>query len=304
MSKINLLYQVTDYRRFLSAHLLFLNRLCQLSIQSVNYFVNQFLSSALITNELLSKSSFQRQVDFILRQNQANAPSMLNRLFFLLRSTSHGNAIISMYGTNFEYFQSSQIVSSSRLESRALIYDDNCSCDLNTSCITQATYTSKKRNQIVSLIGLKIGCTPSESLFASTLECFYNWSCIDQLMQMIDDQHPSQMPSPLNIEKSRFYVNTTVSNLVNHLFIEQWLTMSNYSSYFHRCSPTSCSYTYRQQLDSFYTATYLISILGGLTIIFRLICPRLIYVLIKFYHYYKRRQYSVAPSISAIDVDD
>ncbi|CAF1526195.1 unnamed protein product, partial [Adineta steineri] len=49
-------YEQRDYRRFLSAHLQFLTRLCQLSMDLVNDAVNQLNSSLLVTTQLLSET--------------------------------------------------------------------------------------------------------------------------------------------------------------------------------------------------------------------------------------------------------
>ena len=127
----------------------------------------------------------------------------------------------------------------------------------------------------VLIKGLKIGCTPSESFLASTLECFYDSSCIDLIQEQTNYNNrtnATKAPIPLFPTESRFSVNATVRDLANALFIEDWSATINYSSYFKQCSPSLCSYTYVQQLDSVYTVTFLVGIYGGLTIILKLIC--------------------------------
>ncbi|CAF1393711.1 unnamed protein product [Adineta steineri] len=139
-----------------------------------------------------------------------------------------------------------------------------------------------------------MGCTPSESLLASTLECFYDQSCIN-LIQTMAGYNKNITPIPLNITNSRFLVNTTVMNLINDLFIEKWSTIMNYSSYFNRCSPMICSYTYIQQLDSFYTLIYLLGLYGGLTIILKWISPKIVYFINKIYQRRKKTISSIEP---------
>ena len=97
-------YDVRDYRRFLSAHLQFLTGLCNLSMQSVNDSIRQFLSSLFITTQLQSPTDFHIHIDSLVEQSKSNAPATFVRLLFLLRATNHGNAIVSTYGTNFEYY--------------------------------------------------------------------------------------------------------------------------------------------------------------------------------------------------------
>ncbi|CAF4117745.1 unnamed protein product, partial [Adineta steineri] len=97
------IYDIRDYRRFLSAHLQFLNGLCQLSIQAINDSVDQFLSSTLASAQIIPKTVLDLKIISLIKKSQSNAPIMFARLLFLLRATNHGNAIISAYGNNFEY---------------------------------------------------------------------------------------------------------------------------------------------------------------------------------------------------------
>ena len=59
-----------------------------------------------------------------------------------------------------------------------IIYDNNCSCALNANCRTQSILVDRSSLDIISIPGVRIGCTSIESFLASTLECFYNSSCI------------------------------------------------------------------------------------------------------------------------------
>lgn len=297
-------YTLTDYRRFLSAHLLFLSKLCQLSNQSVNYFINQFLSSLLITDQLLSKVAFERQIDLMLAQHEMNAPTILTRLLAMLRSTSHANAIVSTYGTNFDYYKLPVNGTWINLYSKAIVFDNNCSCGLDSTCTIPASYISKNGGERISLDGLKMGCTPSESFLASTLECFHHASCIHVILQMSNENStiPSvHAPLALPVNTSRFSIHAKISDLLNDLFVEEWSIVRDYSSYYDECSPIQCSYKYHQQLDSLYTMTYLLSLYGGLTIIFKWICPRVIYVLVKVYGCCKKRTRSVSVAVIRTD---
>ena len=98
------IYDIKDYRRFLTAHLQMLTGLCDLSMQSVNASIRQFLSSLLITTQLQSPIAFHTLVDSSIEQSKFDAPTTFTRLISLLRMINHGNAIASTYGTNFEYY--------------------------------------------------------------------------------------------------------------------------------------------------------------------------------------------------------
>ena len=281
----------------------FLARLCQLSNQSVQYSIQQSVSALLITNQLLTETLFDTRIQSMINARKSNAPATLTRLLFLLRATTHGNAFVSTYGTNFQYMIPSDTnAPDSFCDTQAVIYENNCSCGLNTTCTIPANFVEKNSAKYVTINGLKMGCTPSESFLVSTLECFYNSSCIHLIHEMTNYNNNNtditNVPNPLDATLSKFPVNITVIDLVDQLFVERWSTIMNYSSYFELCAPMLCSYAYRQELASFYTVTYLIGLYGGLTILLKWICPRIISLIAKIYQHRKKRT-NVVTSVSS-----
>ncbi|CAF3910592.1 unnamed protein product [Adineta steineri] len=290
------IYDQRDYRRFFSAHLQFLQGLCNISIESVSNTIDQFLSSLLITTQLLSKKDFDARVSSQIELSRSNAPTTLGHFLFLIRNINHGNAIISKYGTNFQYIIDCELQYSTHLFTKAIIYDDECSCGLSPLCATQASFIESNSSKKVPIQGLKMGCTPSESFRASTLECFYNQSCLDLIQQYTN--YKARIDPIIPSNKSRFSINTTMAELIDHLFIEKWNTTINYTTYFEKCLPLSCSYTYIQRFNIFYIITLLLSFQGGLTIVLKWICPKLVYGLAKIYNYRKRQTNIIQPSCS------
>jgi hypothetical protein len=293
------IYSTRDYRRFLSAHLQFLSGLCDLSIQSMTDSVEQFLASFFVTAQLLPQGVFYERINLLIDQSKSNAPVTFTRLLSILRTTNHGNAIISAYGTNYQYIDPLYNVSDPQVQTQTVSYDDGCSCALNANCTTQAGFVTSNSTEILPIKGLKIGCTPSESFLASTLECFYDISCINliqQQMGIIDKMDTSDIPLSLSVNTSRFPINTTIIDLIQNLFIENWSTTINYSAYFGQCAPTLCSYTYIQKLNSLYTVTVLLGLCGGLTLALQWICPNVIYLLAKMQRYWRKRRNIVEPA--------
>ncbi|CAF1352559.1 unnamed protein product [Adineta steineri] len=122
--------------------------------------------------------------------------------------------------------------------------------------------------------GLVVDCLPTQTMFASTLECFYNQSCFDILLSAYQvNINISILNTSLS---SRFTPTTTLSYLVNELFIEQIFNETIYGSYYEQCAPVYCSYTYSQRFDLVYVITTLIALFGGLNIALHLIAPYLI----------------------------
>ncbi|CAF1126765.1 unnamed protein product [Adineta steineri] len=294
-------YTQTDYRRFLSAHLQFLEGLCQLSDKTVNIFTQQFLSSLFVTNELLSEMNFDQRLNLTIKQSKLNIATTLTPLLFLIRMINNGNAFISTYGTNFQYIHPWKDLYDTYTPTQPIIYDDNCSCGLYSNCTTQATFIITNPSKIISIKGLKIGCTPSESFRASTLECFYNESCINLTKQYTINKRRMKYTNhfkPLSIINSSYSINTTIAELVDNLFIEDWNIKINYASYFEQCSPSLCSYNYIQRFNILHIVTTLIGLQGGLAMVLEWICPKIIRIIVKIYQYRKKRRNVVQPVFS------
>lgn len=86
---------------------------------------------------------------------------------------THGNQISSFYQTNWKYSESYSMLI---YFSEPMIYNNSCSCDLQMNCTSTTLFK-----------GLRIGCLPSESFFASTLECFYDHQCLQLLQNQLAD---------------------------------------------------------------------------------------------------------------------
>ncbi|CAF1350011.1 unnamed protein product, partial [Adineta ricciae] len=282
------IYEQSDYRRFLSPHLQYLQGLCQLSQQAVNNSINEFLTSLLVTVDLLSNTNFENRLKILVEQSKSSAPILFTRLLLFTQSIFHGNAIISTYGTNYKYSALSNSPREVFAYTEPIIYDDNCSCGLSPNCTTQANILETKSTKML-IKGMKMGCTPSQSFLRSTLECFYDQSCLDLLQQYTNYSYSLTALSSKTTSASRFSQNTTIEELVQDLFVEQWSTQINYSLYYQQCLPSVCSYTTIGRFDIFYTISIILGIQGGLTIVLKWICPKLVRIGSKIYYHRKRR---------------
>ncbi|CAF1459507.1 unnamed protein product, partial [Adineta steineri] len=287
------IYHDRDYRRFLSSHLQLLSGLCSEAMQSVNSSIDQLLSSFFLTDQLVSSSTLESRINSLVNSSQSNAPNSFVSRLSLIRSINYGNAIMSAYETNFQYIVPWGNPPYPAAITQALIYDDECSCALNMNCTTQAGFVLDDLSTIKPINGLKIGCTPSEALFSSTLECFYDISCINLILEFVDNDN--MLYSPLSSNNSRFSINSTVLDLITNVFIEDWLTSIDYPKYFNQCLPSSCSYQYIQRFDWLYTVTVLLGFYGGLSFIFKWLCPKIILLFNQIYQYHRKRRNTIGP---------
>lgn len=259
-------------------------------MKSVNDSIQQFLSSLFITGQLLLEIDFNERMNASIEQSRSDAPTIFTTFLSLTQNIHHGNSIISTHGTNFKYSAPRYDLRQSYLPSQAIIYDNECSCGLHPDCTTQANFIRTNSSETIPIKGLKIGCTPSESFLSSTLECFYDISCLN-LIQEYMNYTDSSIFLLTKINQSQ--INVTIGELVNNLFITQWLTTKNYSSYYEQCAPLLCSYTYIQQSNSLYILTLLLALNGGLTIVLKWICPKIVRVIVTVYR--KKRSNTVLP---------
>ena len=268
--------------------------MCELSTKSVNNSINQLLSSLFITAQLLSGKEFTDRIASLIQQTRSTAPITVTRLLYLIRRINQANAVISNYGTNFEYiYDWPGMKEGYYAPTQAIIYDDGCSCGLQSNCTTQASFVESNSSQNIPIKGLKMGCMPSESFRASTLECFYDQTCLDLIQRHTNS---TNRMVPLSQTANQSVVNTTIAALVDDLFVEQWLTTKNYSSYFEQCAPLLCSYSYTQSSSLLYTITVLLGLQGGLTIVLQWICPRIIRIIANIYERWKKRRNIVRPT--------
>jgi hypothetical protein len=258
----------------------------------VNNSIEQFLSSLLITSRLLPEKVFNERINSSIEENKSNAPQTFSRLLILLRSINDGNGLISTYGTNFQYLTVPDLSNKPSLPTRAIIYDNGCSCGLSSNCTSPGNFVQITSSELIEVKGLKMGCTPSESFLRSTLECFYDSSCINIIQNETNELY---VPQPILANTSRFLMNTSIIDLVNVLFIENWSTTINYLSYFDHCLPSLCSYRYIQKINSFYTITLLLSLYGGLSVVLKWICPLLVLLGAKIYSRWKKRTNIIEP---------
>ncbi len=75
---------------------------------------------------------------------------------------------------------------------------------------------------------------------------------------------------------SRFYVNSTVFDIMNALMIENWTENINYSLYYNNCNPISCSYTIIKRFNISTVLATILGLIGGLSVALHIILPPII----------------------------
>jgi hypothetical protein len=79
---------------------------------------------------------------------------------------------------------------------------------------------------------------------------------------------------PLNSSiQSNFSINTKIGILIENLFIENWSSEKNYKSFFNKCQPNQCTYSYYARGNVAFITPTILSLLGGLFISLNKISP-------------------------------
>jgi hypothetical protein len=182
---------VEDYRQFIFAHFGLLASLCELSIANINDALAAFLSSSFTSANLFRESVFTSLIQQLIDQALQSTSVTSIRMLTLQRIMMRGNAIITTYGTNWNYNVTLPYLLSERhrffpVDSLSADYPDGCSCGFTaSSCTAQATFLNQSNGRAIEVKGFKRGCLPSESLFASTLECLYDVACIGTIAEQM-----------------------------------------------------------------------------------------------------------------------
>ena len=147
----------------------------------------------------------------------------------------------------------------------------DCDCRVDLDCVTSAVIYDVfgvmsigfyyDTQVLLSPPGILVGCFPVTAILLSTLECFYNQTCLDELIAFFPTSEQfTAMSAP---KPSRFKPNATVKSIVNHLMVEGWAINISYEKYYAQCAPISCTYSQVEQHGIFSVLAKLISLLGG-----------------------------------------
>jgi hypothetical protein len=174
-----------------------------------------------------------------------------------------------------------------------------CSCSVSESCpdsswsaghiICKNGNNCSKGDIVWSVPGLTKSCTIAKTLYLSDFRCFFNQTCLDILLSMFNVDMPNRLPLPevtramvaLNSSESfAFSPNEKLDKIADKLFVDKWRIQPDFVGYYSICAPNSCVYTIKRKLDIVYVVTTVIGLLGGLTVIMRLLVP----VTLRFIH--------------------
>ncbi len=298
-----------DFLTFAPSYFQTLSAFCDIAKITINDAIQRFSATNFVNSQLLSNNSF------ILRVKSLNNTfSQLTRTEFLYRMNLtnillHSNQYMSNLQTNtyLEYiFYGSDIgepTSISIILKPRFGFNTNrdaCLCVLDSTCsltlpISQDHQIFQRDSQLE--VG---GCSIINSVLKSSMICWFKNTCLLQLRTLFNNSGVS-IPlaiTPLNASlSSRYFPNTSIETIFNEMMIEEWNYSYSFEKFYSKCKPSYCSFTYEKEINIVYIITIIISLIGGINAILRLISPLIIKIVFKFIDILKHCRSSQIPSV-------
>ncbi|CAF1245561.1 unnamed protein product [Adineta steineri] len=268
-----------DIRYQSQIHFQLLFTLCHRAMQTVNDDLQSLKRTKFITQKVIGRLSFETQLNLIIEQFKRTLPQSYRRTVQLMEGNTDISQLIVPLNSLFErvedihnkeiFFRLIPSENTKFILIKCFLFAHN-ECILNTS-ISKGDFTK-------SIPGMIQTRSPLRSVLLSTLECFYNDTCLSLIINEIDSRISPTNFSTLNLsllgENESQYDRIEI--LVNKLFIQSFNYQISYESYFNQCHPISCQYTYQNRFDIMHIITTITGLLGGLNFILRLLIPSMI----------------------------
>ncbi|CAF5049793.1 unnamed protein product, partial [Rotaria sp. Silwood1] len=261
------LYAMFDYR--VSAVFLFqlLSMFCQHAQQTVNISIRTFLQTQFLSSQVISNDRFETKVNSSISDLKSQSIDQFLQTVKIFQGVSHGNQLMS---EQFHYYIPRMNWNDTKMILEIQEYF-NCSCSLSSSCLIpmgffDASIYSEEIYETIQIVpNLFLGCSQIEGLMKSSLECFYNLSCVNEVNK--NSRHPADYFFNFsNLNENLNLPNETIESIMNRLMVDSWKWNISFSSYYNRCSPSSCTYEYISRNDLFFVITTIIGIFGGLSL--------------------------------------
>ena len=285
----------------LITQLRFFSLLCEIAKNEITLLPLNYISQQSITFETIPRQTFESETNSFSKSPIDEIANRFRHTFLIMLDTFHSNQLQNLYMTNWQT-QFTDATENYILRTVPVSYNNgtcicaagmfNCSRplvfkDFNDQVFTLPGEKINKEIRVsefnIDLLGIVTGCLPIDGLRLSTLECFFNQTCLNQLNTVLNSFIPMLSANSTQFSPS----TTTIGSLIDGAFIESWLTSSNYSTYFLLCAPPICRYSYSERNNIVYILTTLLGLYGGLTVALRFLVwynLRLVSWLLSCYH--------------------
>jgi hypothetical protein len=290
-----------DFRSVGFAQFQALASFCRLSQTSVNQTLSLFGSTSFISSHFdSSPMNLHTKVMTAADSFQSFISTTFQNQIELISAIIVGNQFLNALGTSltpikhsYSYVGDKHVLFWSHKYGKTSI-NSNCICmhtllSTDENCRRQSGIYEKQFDIFIADIDklyeptvfipdFTSSCMPVDACLLSSLECFYNQSCVNAIFpyQRITDNVTTSfiaLKSNNTSAPSRFNVSTRIKSIVDKLMVEEWLIQENYEKYFQQCAPASCTYLKKVYPDFLSVLSTLIGLLGGLCSVLSLVIP-------------------------------
>ncbi|CAF1660120.1 unnamed protein product, partial [Adineta ricciae] len=320
-------FEESDWRNQAYTQFQLLSNLCELANQTIKDTVDGFLLQSFVTSNMLNETNFHIQLNVTINQVFQSMLSyfdlLLNTVDLIIQVDQPYMGVVAgrgaylstnIYGhiyqgtLQFIFFSHTMQNINSSLDIRICATNRNCQNSIATYEMIIPDYN--EYDQYIfryTVPGSIMGCSNIQSLFLSTLECFYsNSDCLSILKNYLYERYIQNVEDslwfdiqPLNynltLNVSRYPPNTSISMIIKELMIGQRNPLMSYKNFYDSCAPSDCTYLKRIHDKTFLEIMImLISMIGGLTVSLRLITP---YVCTTILHIVTKRNTKQTPQV-------
>ncbi|CAF3889918.1 unnamed protein product [Rotaria sp. Silwood1] len=254
--------------------------------------IDSFNKDLFISQEVLKESVFQSQINAIIQQFELSSPIEFSTQVVLIRKMIAGNRFLSALQTNYMqwYMLWQNNVTLIVIHNRLFLdpqASSSCSCRVHIDCNMELMifnqfgqsgieYFPPDDKILMKIPGMSHSCLPVNTILLSSLECFYNQTCLNNLVSLLPTTVNFTVISEL--EQSRYKLNSTIQTIIDNLMIEEWVTDISYKKYYEQCAPISCTYFKNDKYDWKFVLTQLIGLLASIITV----CSFIIQKIVKF----------------------
>lgn len=275
----------------ISLHFRTLTMFCEISNSTIVDADRRFSSTLFVKSLVPARRVFDSETDALINTFINSTKAELHNTMSLVDAVFDANQYVSALETNVNLLQrnlsllglygpESVTITAS---SASAIEDDGrlCYCVRNSSCIIPSTF-----NEFGVIIeGVRLaGCSVIDMTLQSTLLCWYDVDCINELRDWFDDLGVALAGNVTTLDPllpSHFPLNTSIGMIVNEIMVEQWNSTSSFEKFYQKCNPAHCSYSYQERIHIVYIIAAIIGLVGGLNVALRIVCPLLVRIFLK-----------------------
>ncbi|CAF1508838.1 unnamed protein product, partial [Adineta ricciae] len=254
-----------------------LNLLCEQTNKIIVDNLKQSDLSQYISTIVTSSDLFKSLIETFAKQLKSTITYNFLLMLGLIRTTTVANGLHSALNTNYRFFKGSNLLA---MQNEPYNYS-NCLCSLSSTCFIQSSIPYSHKAPPFIVPGVYQGCYVIDGLFRSTLECFYDQSCIDKVQFYAVSTITFRAQAMYPLTKSRFLINSTMGEIIEELMIEEWNWTPKYEYYYNECQPIECKYSYETEGGIVYIVTATIGVIGGLFTALKIAVPFCVNVIIR-----------------------